>query len=390
MSKNLNTLLKTSLFLFVLLTVGCPASATGSVACHTVLRTTSSGFQGLPLATEIELPRAFIERIQKHPIMKLAARFHGEKPVFGNNYFTNDKSISGFTYGEIIQAQFVAETLKIIFPNAAFKDLRTVITDAIQARQQGKPVQKFIHLKIADPGESVTDPGTLPMPLLKAANPGLSAFRHGQFRKQLGFNSQDRIISLYAKDYTAAIEIVKQIDSTLRPDYIFVSIGGQSTSQADTTLFKGALQNRYDGLDLSQLSEYKKNPDRPAIILNDMKGKVPFIANVSDLVIISGPINMFEPLSAGAKTIVMTDPAVLGQYNADEFNRMLDRGIATGGVFPVPTTEDLKQRLVPIMNSQVHITPPYQAKGANQQASIDIYLDTLMKEILAEIEKNGI
>lgn len=364
--------------LLMFLTGVIPFSAQAELKCASIFEV-EKDFQTLPSLKDIGLPSDFVETVQRHPIMQLRSKFKDRKMVFTSHHFVKSGFRENFL-GESIQVQFIKRTLQIIFPNAEFRGIRnSQKTDGFKYLN-GKPVDA-LHLNLLDTGEIPGETNVLPMQVLKSANPGLAIFKHGHFRQQLGIPLHAKVISIYAKDNQTVEKILKEIDQSLRPDYLFISLGGRVAEKEYADSLAKILGGRYESATLSEFSQINRNSNRPTIITNDLRGKVPFIANISDVVIVSGPINIFESLSAGTKTIIMTNPEAITDYEILEFNKMLARAVATGGAFPTASIEGLKLELPKVIQTQTKIIPPYAVQTSDTPSSLLIYLDVLKEYI---------
>jgi hypothetical protein len=203
------------------------------------------------------------------------------------------------------------------------------------------------------------------MPIIKPANPGMAEVQHGAYRKGLGIPSDSYVVSLYMKDVNggadqnltpSALALIQGLQKEKAPQIIFLSHGGSSKMSLPNLSEYSSLG--YELHNLSALDHVDLSRGKH-IFINDLSGKMPYLYNVSDLAVVVGPINLFEPLSNGTKTLFFDNPEVLGQYHPQAFSKMKAQAIESGGGFSAKDLREFSALLRPVTENKERITPPY-------------------------------
>jgi len=354
------------------------------------------GFSELPSVIDYPLPADFLAILAKHPISKLKAKWKdGEGLEFVISHFQNlpkMDSRQGMNVGETIQSHFVAKVLTELFPKAK-------ISGALSEKSPSKKIKKRIQIEVRDPSEfGVVDTQDkdsvkriLPMSILKAANPGIGGISHGALRTQLGIPEQAMTASLYLRYPVVngsdgspnVVKLLDTIEAVKEPDIVFVSRGGagfNSGTEGELAEARKLIKNFLPEYKVSLLSDWTNETYKPGekrIVLNDMLGKLPSIYNVSDLSVVVGPINIFEPLTSGSKTVFFTHPDAIRGYSGDEFKRMGDTALKSGGALAVRGLDDLYEKLPDLLSPKTPILAPYRLPGESGSTPAQVFLDRL-------------
>ncbi len=341
--------------------------------------------QSHPAMTEISLPQAAIDIIRNHSIYKLKDFHHQGRNLL---LITSQNGTGESNLGESIQEMFLVKILKEIFPEAETNLSGTVDTFSNKTR---------IWIRVTDSAEfpSFSWEGEIEMKDIKVVNPGLLTIQKSQLRKQLGIYQNLKIASLYSivfpfqqHDFRLFTETIE----TTHPDVIFLSFGGYLISEKDLSFLKFAKKYFDDILFLSETHEndFNKKRKKPLLILNDVKGKVPYLYALSNLAIVHGPINIFEPLSVNTPTFFFgSQSTAMRYYDRHVFSQMADIAKKTGGAFEVSTPEELGTKLKSFhYGSRYSITPPYLVKNGNK-AQLEIFLDQFEKFIIKQIKNDS-
>lgn len=355
-------------------------------------------FQELPNTSSFELPSGFKKVISQHGIAALREKYGSGKGLeFQISNYYPDGGAAGARMGERVQAQFVQKTLKEIFPDATFANgiVRRDTAEEYAKWKAANPGKKKVFLNITDSAEwNEKFPGyTLEMSVLKSANPGTGALPHKALRPVLGIPEDDFVVSIYAQlpggglknqqEYvpSAKAMIEQLMKSGKTPDIVFLSAGGKQM-MAGTMLKDEWKDVGYEVVKLSEFASIEKKKGVKLLVVNDLAGKMPYVYNTSDLAIVSGPINMFEPINSGAKTVFFDNPRIVGTYGASTFKAMADTAEATGGAGRIKTLSELPGEAEKLLGSHAAVTPPYLAKAApGGSSAADSYLSDLEEKL---------
>ncbi len=237
------------------------------------------------------------------------------------------------------------------------------------------------------------------MQLIKPANPGLAGLPHKSLREPFGIPAHHNVLSFYFKypegntaNYKEAPSmgvmakaLINQYSKAGKraPDIIFATFGGRESVSATQ-----AFGENFQGYEFIKLSEWsqKYHPSRKFIVANDLKGRMPHILNVSDLSVVSGPINIMEPLSAGTPLLFFNNPSVITDYDPKAFNTFADHAIKTGGAWQLRSLEDLQSVFAQAVSKpSSEIIPPFLLPSGNM---LGTPVDQLIQEIISNIQKS--
>jgi hypothetical protein len=338
-------------------------------------------FKDLAPVSALPLPVELVAALRSSSL----ARKYGNK---AKRFFFHLKKVE--ILGESIQSVFVLKTLQVLFPEASFEGVtaKTLI-----------PVHPInIGIEIYDEGDYEGNSfHYLRMPIVKAANNTQITSRKNILRDALGIPPDKLVLSLYYKVNYSKKALTGSENESLNPDFkstinfinsiknvdvFFVSENVSPRFQAD---FYGLHPSFHlallSGLKPSVFKKYKK-----VVILNDLTERLPYLYKISDLTIIKGPVNFFEPLFQNSPTIIFDNTVVLEGYDVPTFNRMLEMVMKNGGAASVYSLSDLefqvgeslKPRLPP-NTPQVEI-PAFESKSFNAYLKdlenyLDFYLD---------------
>jgi hypothetical protein len=154
----------------------------------------------------------------------------------------------------------------------------------------------------------------------------------------------------------SALALIQALQKEKVPKIIFLSHGGSSKMTLPNLSEYSSLG--YELHNLSALDHVDLSRGKH-IFINDLSGKMPYLYNVSDLAVVVGPINLFEPLSSGTKTLFFDNPEVIGQYHPQAFSQMKAAAIGSDGGFSAKDLREFSALLKPVTESKRPITPPY-------------------------------
>jgi hypothetical protein len=392
MSLNLSMVASRFIWMSFFLTGPAFASVQAIVQCRSSQAYFHEHFLSLPPSTKFELPTDFVQTVLQHPIMKLGEKMKGKQIIFESGSLKFNGEIVPIKMGESIQLHFVGKILKLIFPQS---QLVTSVADSGSKTRSGRqsPVAR-IEIKISDSGELGNYIGdeVLEMSVLKTVNPGLSSSVHNRFRSAFGVAPEARVVSIYSRDLKDMDKIFESVESASRPDYIFFTMGGDPVNSRFRRIFEKWLSRPHDIVNLSELVSFRKHPDRSVLVFNDVAGKVPYVANISDLVIVNGPINFFEPLTSGAKTVIISSPQNFNsKFNHRLFADMLETAVATKGAFPADDVQELESVLRMASRSEAAIVAPYKLRIHGQDRTVaNVFLDILQTYLEKLMKAHGV
>ena len=323
---------------------------------------------------------------------------------------------NSFILGEHIAATFVAKLVQRLYPKATIVD--GDYSDINMANIEGRrasyrawaanyPDRRIVFLGIHDFQIAMNhfNKVAVDMKDVKAANPGLAGIARGFFRNKLGVPEDKLIISLYFKQPEGSLQkdeapsmgdILERLERSGKAPHIVFASGGRGES----VHVGRAFGNRADGYEVMNLSDWsdKYDPKKKWIVLNDMRGYMPHILNISNLAVVSGPINIMEPTTANVPLIFFNNKSVITEYNPDAFNKMAEQAIATKGAWEVASISDFEMKIGNAMSNLTPIIPPYlleerQDGDPNMVSPVDRLLQILIRKIaqgaeLADSVKN--
>jgi hypothetical protein len=343
----------------------------------------------------LPLPKQAKELIGKHGIRKLSSSHRkGKGILFQVNYYHPDGSLAPGRYGESIQSHMVVQTLQEVFPEARFGGGQDGIYLAT------RPGEKVVSLDILDHAEGGwigrPRPTDLNMVVLKPANPVLQAISRADSRAPFEIPENKFAVSVYlqqsnifpearapgwevgGRDNPNFAEILSAIRNVKEPDVVFLSTGGVELASIPPDI--AAVERGYNVVLLSQWNAYKMG-DKPTIVMNNYSGILPYLYAASDLAVISGPVNIFEPLTVGTKTVFFENSAILADYNPNAFGRLSKVAQETGGGYSARNLEDMEFKIFSALLPGRPITPPYRVEDQAGTSAFSRYLDHLQRAV---------
>jgi len=376
----------------------------------------------LPNLLKLPLPARIRQSIQEHEIASLKTLYgDGENLVF--NLFEKEFNQLALhtSNGENIQAHFVRNVLRELFPRAMYVNS---LGDAIKSLEpkfinpEDLSLEKAIkHLKskhgktafqifITDSAEGagvqkkrqVLDKSKyLDMPLLKTANGTNSSIDKLGIRNLFGLHVKDRVYSFYIHGSLAVgntwnppfgrLMSILQSEN-LVPDVCFVTSAGLTKEGANR-----ALKEQADllGGTFRNLTDLKQGEiatlARPIIIFNDTTGKVPVLHAAADLSVVKGPINPFEGLTVGTPTVVFNNKSTLNNYLPGTVEFMKQSVEATGGGKYVSSIGGFLDVSLALFGKTVPLRP-FEVPTRTGKTPIQEFLDSLRYLIEAQISQS--
>jgi hypothetical protein len=341
--------------------------------------------------TSFELSTTVIDQIKTHPVFGYGSKYKdGRNLIFVVDPYSPSISKTQDKLGERIQADFVVKVLKVIFPKAEFS-----YSGSTNYLFSGK---KAIHIDLKDKGEFENKIGVLPtsfdMALVKAANGLVGTADQGSSRKALGISDKDRVVSFYFNfKNTVSPKLSEKFQFKTFYEEAIKGMGGVDVAiYSEPYVDRDTLISRIDPelrlkLSVYFLSELKEGDIAQArklgkrvLILNDTVGHMPAIHSSSDIVVIRGPINMFEPLNAGRPVVVVHTKEIQPEYDWQSFTTMAQVAQKSGGATILNDTDGLSGAVRDARQMKVS-TPPYLTKTESGVSPIVIFLDALKKHL---------
>ncbi|NDG85383.1 MAG: hypothetical protein EBX52_10170 [Proteobacteria bacterium] len=279
--------------------------------------------------------------LRVHPIHKLSEDFKkkGIRLVFDlDGGLEFESRISGAGYP--IQRRSLQKILKMAFPEAAF-------SSAVDAAPTGGIEPLPVNLGLIDSALQfdqfelgVLEPASryqVEMSRMKLGNPEVFSYSRSEIRKKLGFPLSDRIVSVYS-----SMEGLYGLHAMLRlmpekPQIVILSHSTLMSLDEIKTLFGNA--RSYDFASLKVVLSRPeiltdaalRSKDCPLIIYNDTRGRLPELYAASDLALVIGANNFFEPLIAKCPTLLYPGSLDWLDYSPRAYRQLAETAVATGG-----------------------------------------------------------
>lgn len=308
-----------------------------------------------PSAIALRLPIQFQDVILSNPrTIELKKRF-GDGANLGLHVDYYDIKVERgerfWMTGETVQAIFLKRILETIFPKATFiEDAHAPSFTSITGKKVPSAAlekMRILPLYVIDSAESGREVDwrkagvprlgsrAIQMSLLKAANPGPALQARSQLRDLLNLPPDIRIVSLYASMRTrtgAVTEAARQLVLSKAVDYVIVS-GASSGLHTIVNQSAGSTIN----LRTSEAVTKQKLSGK-TLLINDSRGRMPFIHGAADVSLVLGSPNIFEPLNAGTPTVFFRKPEP--GFEAKTWAHLVKLAEETHGGFGVSTIEE--------------------------------------------------
>lgn len=251
--------------------------------------------------------------------------------------------------GENIQARALRRILERYFPSALFFDEY----DRTPPTHQAVRIEEIVDS--AERGVSLRSlPEHFEMTLLKRASPFIFRVSRESAREALGFPSTHRIYSIYAGQasiyrkrswrlpHYGLQELLSNTEQAKLPETIFLSaFGGATPITDDEETAAKKFGYTITSINSSTTFPLKLDPAKKYLIKNNTVGKMHDLYAASDVAIVRGPVNFFEPLHAGTPVILTIPTDLLDLYTQEGLDPMRRTALKTGGVFEAVRDEDI-------------------------------------------------
>lgn len=365
-----------------------------------------------PVLLEPALSEQEKEVVRQHPIFAYAQKLDYGKDITFNSAFFNAPKVSNLYKGEVKQMQFVAKYLHYLFPRALYssKD-STFIEQEIKAYK--KKNKKLVHLTLADVGESgggdenrdfILQNGLmLPMHRVKPANSQPLTLDRHLLRQALGIEPNKKVLHTYIRSLGTFLDVTSRqkvhADETrlffeaLRQGYnadiVIISFGNKEKRAwgAESTYTAATRAPHIFKLSKLKASDLQ-NATGKVVILNDTVGRMIELHAVSDIAVVAGPVNFFEPLSVQTPTLLFYRSDALGRnnhefgyYDRSIYDEQITLALQSGGVEVARTFEDASKAL-------------HKLKQIRREKIVDIshhaqkaFLDALLLHLQYSVER---
>lgn len=286
--------------------------------------------------------------------------------------------------GEWIQAHYLAQVLKKIFPEVE------ILNETSRASMNRTEVTIGIE-DITEMRGKTQSSYTVDMQFLKAANGTLSNLQRGEIRESLGIPDNTEVLSMYLNDKEYSPEtgklqkIWEQAVSVNNPQLVIVSF----YSRHDTTNILKSLGSHFSGRKVLRVSGTSVDELRQSltgheqvVLVNDVPGMMNYFNSASNQAIIAGPNNVFEPLTAGTPTVAFQDTAWSDYRTSTHYDGALAQQhqiAARSGFFrSVKSLEDLRAAILELRGKGNYIpleNRPHLLFADQHQSPVDHLLE---------------
>ena len=320
-----------------------------------------SSWSKLPDLKAGELPPAFLEYLLGlEQVKKLRAQYGLGKDLG----ITVEQAGRGGNNGWEIQADFLAQLLREIFPEARIPDKSS--TRKFQGR--------------FDLFDSTMEqaPAGLDMVYVKAANPGPILPSKKFLRAEMGLPEGDRVVSLYVAQTHSkqAGEVLKKLINENMADTIIVSTQkkGALLGGSEGTAMKPATGDLHTTDSFDYPAHPRKEGDK-FIIFNETRGRMPQMHRAADHAVVLGMGNLIEPLASGTPTSI-TKLAPAG-FSQKAWSEMLETAARTGAANSFENLDELKEKI----QVSAAVIPPYRVPDANGKSPLEKLLGEVSSQI---------
>ena len=355
-----------------------------------------------------DLSETDLQKIQKHPLYReLRGKFgNGKGVVFRlRDYYKNGVAPHNKTWGENNQSHLVARTLKAILPEARIIG-NTFDASADYSALGASPDGSFdIHVHdTSENNASLENPeSVLKMETLKPANGSLTSIDGKRSRQLLGLKNSDSVMSVYAaKDYNPledssqggidkalkanqhVIDIANQLGKTDR-DNLRLLFSSSYTAGLHPELAKLYEKQGFKIIDVNDKKALKELPNHkgPALLFNSTRGRLPHIhaaAAQKGMGLVLGPVNAFESLQVGTKTMqLLFDDS----YDAKTLKKNNEIGQKSGGYKQIKLYEQSADTIQTAVQELLGGTSPnrniHLIKDSSGTSPFTKYLNELQK-----------
>lgn len=333
----------------------------------------------LGLNSDIALPKNVEAYIRAHPVYKRFEALRDSGVRIKVEAFLHENEILDLkdpkipNLGESVQGHFLQKIADVITghdPQHAPETeipLRVSILDNFENDATTKLPAAKIEI------ESDFD-----MTDLKQANPSFGPGYRDLLRLSLGIPRDKEVLSFYV--HRDGYRLIKKTTDGLghTPDVIFLTFSGVESSplfyKTAAEHYAKAENGGYKVLKLSMVGPLSFKTFPKLLVVNDMRGKTPYLHAIANLAAVDGPINFFEPISVGTPTFWSNGHGPTF-YNIDRLKQMQNNA-RKSGIFATADDGESMSDFYKRSSATVLSSAPY-VEEANGKRSIDKVLEKL-------------
>lgn len=363
--------------------------------------------KGFPVPEAVPLTLSDKQLLQSHAIAKFAQTYSGKPVVFESMHF--GEKMDSMHKGEWLQAQFVKRVLIELFPTARFA------TEA----QTPVPGEMVFRLQLADYAEvtptyrkelpsemrervpALEEPYVLPMHLVKPIGSRRSiSLSREEIRGRLGIPAEHKVVSLYIRapdtvidtQYRGAYpqqeinELLENLRKAIPFDSVILTFGNYDRKTGyDAAGTMLTFHSKHQLESVTKVSEALANPEvipAKTVLVNNTHGIMPYLHRAADLAVVVGPVNFFEPIQAGTKTVLVKKTGSISRtgdfsyYDKAILDQLAGLGESTGMMASVNNYADL-----PVAVAKLDKSTEKASLDAISTAVFPSFLDSLQRHL---------
>lgn len=345
------------------------------------------------------LPESVSGRLKAHPIARFAEESnHGEGLTFRFPMGLNEAGeIGHYEKGEGLASKRLMFYMKALFPKARFK---TGLNPATWSYPKNKAtgsellLRPYDHFEREDTASYFSPTSRISLPLMKQADPGFYGFDPVTLKARVLKNPDQSIISLYLRNEDLMLfpmfrKVLNDLLATYPKAVLVVSLGN---GFHERPVLRRILRSRFPGLDSYLLSKTSSDLSHsaPFVVFNDTVGNLPAVHAISDLAVVVGPINFFEPLNVGTQTLLYLPEESIQNYSMEGLDQMIRTGGLSGGLEVADTPAQLKALLIEARNKKAKITSPaFVVPPGETRSAFDKMLDEVLTSLKLQLKEQG-
>lgn len=333
-----------------------------------------ASWNGLPNPLTFELRRDFVRSLRSHPrIQLLQTQFGtGSNLAFAMNQLRWDV-IAGTAEafdGEIVQSVFLYRVLKSIFTEAQFSEMQNGVHRSLPRHL------RVIEIAVADLAEfgSRDHSRTVPMEILKVVNPGPPRVAQALLRRSMRLPQDARIASIYASRYSDRSDIMAALGTILRDNLAQVVVFSKANRFSDVEEIGRIVQENY-GIRVLNPEDLAAQPIRAGeqvMILNNTRGRIPYIHGAADFAVTIGSANIVEAPNMGTPSFHFR--WAMHRYDQNNWDSQREYSERSGLGHAIQNSNDLIQMVPRVLGTRsTHSTsvPVYLIPNATSVRPID-------------------
>lgn len=284
----------------------------------------SKSWENLPDAYRDPVDPAFLDGLKFHPTFQaLRSRYAlGEKLAF--TFEDEFHTVTQLNGAAGIQANFASQVLTAVFPKAivGLRDESRITT----------------HMRLWDSGLP-DPPKELDIAVLKSSNPGPAMPPQRELRQRMGLPESAQMASMYvaADSAPGARDVLKSLFRENLASMILLSWRSPPRSGVLASLHSAMNEQGVKVIQSSDVPRSRFIPGRRYLVINETRGRMPYVHAAADFSIVLGSANIFE---AGLRPIYFQHSPAHG-YDFNVWNAGTRRMLATGAGHVITSFMDL-------------------------------------------------